>query len=176
MARHTARSSRSRRIFLALWPQPAVRRRIAAHAAHWTFGDDARRYAPADWHVTLHFLGDVAIERVPAIVDGVAVPVEPCELLLDQPQRWPRGLAVVCASRMPEALLDLHTRLSHAVSRLGLNVEARPYRPHLTLARHAGDAAAPIASPPIVWPVHGYALVVSTGQADQRYTVLRRYR
>jgi 2'-5' RNA ligase len=83
-----------------------VRGQIAEHARRWAFTWTSKLYAPADWHVTLHFLGNVPVERVPEIADGADVQVDPIELVLDRPEVWPGGLAVVCASEVPPALAD----------------------------------------------------------------------
>lgn len=133
------------------------------------------RYAPADWHVTLHFIGDVEPDQVRNIAAGAHVPFQPFELVLDQPALWHHGLAVLCATDMPMPLQVLHAQLGQALQQLGLPVETRPYRPHLTLARRADAAVAPSAPAPVVWPVTGFALVVSTGCKDQRYQVIRPY-
>jgi len=173
-----ARSPRppSHRLFLALWPDDTVRCRVREHAQGWFIPPGSVRYGPPDWHVTLHFLGKVLAERVPDIAAGIDVPREPFELVLDQPRIWPRGLAVIGASTIPQALKSLHARVGEALLGLDQAVETRPYRPHLTLARRAEAAVKPDAPVPVAWPVSGFVLVVSTGRADHRYEVLREYR
>lgn len=163
------------RLFLALWPDAAIRRRIAAHAGAWSLPADRGRMSPEDWHVTLHYIGSVAADRVPAVADALEVSCEPFELVLDRPTLWPRGLAVVEASTVPAALEALHGALAEALVAQELPVEQRRFRPHLTLARHAAAAVPPKDAAPIAWPAQGYALVVSTGRPAQRYAVLREY-
>jgi len=165
----------TRRLFLALWPDDNVRGQLLIHAHQWRWPSGCVRYAPADWHVTLHFLGDVAMDQVNAIETSAAVPFEPFELVLDQPELWRHGLAVLGAAEVPMCLAALYAQLGQALRRLDLAVEARPYRPHLTLARHAADASPPSVSAPVRWQVLGFALVVSTGDVAQRYRVLRQY-
>jgi 2'-5' RNA ligase len=162
-------------LFLALWPGPETIRLLAEQASRWTFPADALRYAPHDWHVTLHFLGSVAAERIPVIAAGMEIAFEPFELLLDQPQRWHRGLAVLGASYLPPGLRALHERLGEALNALGQPLEDRPYRPHVTLARRAASAQPPLQADPIVLPGRHFALVVSTGNATRRYEILREY-
>jgi len=166
---------RTQRLFLALWPDDGVRAQIAAHAAHWRWPGTCARYHPADWHATLHFLGNVDADRVPEIAAAANVPCQAFELVLDQPRLWPRGLAVLCATALPAELRALHARLGQALHGLGLALETRPYQAHVTLARHAAAASPPAAAVPVVWPVRGFALVMSTGDTDQRYRVLRQY-
>lgn len=125
--------------------------------------------------MTLHFIGPVDTRQVPDITASVDVTFQPFELALDQPTLWPHGLAVVCASQVPKQLWSLFDRLGQALRELGLLVETRPYRPHLTLARHAEGAIAPATSAPVVWQVSRYVLVVSTGDRGQRYQVIRQF-
>lgn len=169
------RLPRTFRLFLALWPDDALRQAIAEHARGWSLPSDCVRYGPQDWHVTLHFLGSVPTGQVADIAAGMDVPLEPFELALDQPLMWPRGLAVVGAMQVPPALKVLHKRLAEALRALEQAVELRPYRPHLTLARRADGAVRPTAPVAVLWPVRSFALVVSTGRTDHRYEILRTY-
>jgi len=163
------------RMFLALWPDDAGRKALARHIESWTWPEAGDRYRPADWHVTLHFLGKVAAGRLAQLATGLRVPFDAFDLVLDQPERWPRGLAVLGASALPEQLADLHERLARTIALLGLPVEQRRYRPHVTLARHAAAALPPSHWAPVVWPVRGYTLVLSTGRPEERYRVIESY-
>lgn len=172
---HFIMSSDPLRLFLALWPDDAQRRALAAHQAAWQGRDQGNWYAPADWHVTLWFLGAVERTRCTALADACAAPFETCELLLDQAQLWPHGLAVLCASQVPAPLLALRQGLARVARAEGLNLEPRPYRPHVTLARRATSAVAPLGCAPVPWRVDGYALVRSTGDRSSRYEVIHCY-
>jgi len=163
------------RLFLALWPDDDVRVQLAAQVCRWTWPAGSVLYQPSDWHVTLHFIGAVGADWVDAISSELDVPFEPFELRLDQPQVWPRGVAVLCAGTVPHQLRQLHDRIGAALQALGLPVDARPYRAHVTLARRAAGAVVPPGVAPPRWRARGYALVVSTGEKGQRYRVLRQY-
>lgn len=163
------------RLFLALCPGEAVQAALAAHADSWQWNANAARYAPADWHVTLHFIGPVARQRVDELRARLAVPFAPFELRLGQPELWPHGLAVLLPEAVPEGLQRLHAALGQVLQRLGLKTDPRPYRPHFTLARHAALALPPLQRPWLDWRVQGYALMESTGQAQERYRVLQQY-
>lgn len=165
----------SGRLFLALCPDETARAALAAHSQVWQWPADAARYAPADWHVTLHFIGSVPRLRVDELRAALAVPVTPFELRLGQPDLWPHGLAVLLPMAVPEALLQLHARLGQALRRLGLRTDMRLYRPHVTLARRAAQALPPTQWPAFGWPVKDYVLMESTGQPGQRYRVLQHY-
>ncbi len=163
------------RLFLALMPGAAERSALAAHVAAWQWNAQAVCHAPADWHLTLHFIGAVPRAQLGALQEGLVLPpLSPFELRWGKPALWPHGLAVLLPLATPPALQALHTALGQSLRRLGRTVDARTYQPHLTLARHAAQARPP-APPAWGWTVRSYALMASTGQPEARYRVLRRY-
>ena len=162
------------RLFLALWPDAAVRAALREQVLCWGWPDAARRYDEADWHLTLHFLGNLPAERLAGLRTGLAVDVEPFELVLDRAELW-RSIAVLTCEPVAPALLRLHAALGQALQRLGLEPDARPYRPHLTLARSAVGAQLALEPPRIAWPVRGYALVRSTADPRWRYDAVQQY-
>lgn len=166
----------SARLFLALLPDAALTAALVRQRDQWHWSAGAACYAPADWHVTLHFLGLVPRQRLAELRAALDVPVTPFELRLAQPELWPHGLAVVCAEAVPEALQRLHARLGQALQGLGLKTDPRPLRPHITLARHAALAQPPGQRAVLDWHVDGYALMESTGAAGARYRLLQQYR
>lgn len=163
------------RLFLALWPDDPVRQQLQDHLQQWAWPAAVACYLPADWHVTLHFIGSVSAERLPEIMAAAAQEWEPFELVLNRPELWPHGLAVLCAEAVPESLRALHERLGQALRQLDLALEPRAYRPHLTLARRAAAARPPHSVQPVIWPVRSFVLAASTGDQQQRYRVLQRY-
>lgn len=126
-----------KRLFFALDCAPAQRRAIA----QWRrdLGSDIGRPVPsANFHLTLMFVGSVDTVQLPSILaaaDGVKVPDEAVMLVLDRLEVWRSAKALVLApSQTPAALRQLVYALQQALLPLGF-VEARDYRPHLTLAR-----------------------------------------
>lgn len=162
------------RLFLALWPDAATRQAIQAWQAALRWPAGARLTPPAQWHLTLHFIGSVPRVRLPELACGLARPFQPFELQLDGFEGWHHGIAVLRPAQTPPALAALHATLADALQALNLPVEPRPYRPHLTLARHAGGAKLieGHAPPPVHWPARdGYVLAESAGG----YRVLQRF-
>jgi 2'-5' RNA ligase len=161
-----------RRLFFALWPDEPLRAAIAAALAGAPLPGAA--VAPADWHVTLEFLGQVAETRLDELhAVGRSARLPSAELVLDQLDWWRRpALVVAVGGRSPAALVELQSALRGALASAGFRVDARDYRPHLTLARRVASrpALAPIA--PLVWPVTTLALVESTHAAGPRYQPL----
>jgi 2'-5' RNA ligase len=160
------------RLFLALWPDPAVRGALCGWRDAWTWPRGAAPVATGKLHLTLHFLGDQPSERVPGLLAGLAVPFSPFRFDLGMPKVWPHGIAVLEPFAEPDELLQLHADLASALRALGLVPEARKFRPHVTMARRAGKALPPTDWPPLAWDIAGYTLVESLGGT---YTVLKHY-
>ena len=151
------------RLFLALWPDASALEQLVALADGWSWPAQARRTAPGKLHVTLHFIGNVPAARLPDLRAGLEVEWSGCELSFDRATVWPGGIAVLEATRVPAPLARLHADLAERLRELGLPVESRPYRPHVTLARKGFGARAP-AFEPLRWRAGpGYALVRSVG-------------
>lgn len=163
------------RLFLALWPDEAIRQQLVQRRDAWRWPRHASPVADAKLHVTLHFLGSVDEARVPELMEGFRVPVTPFELVLDTATVWHQSIAVLEPSSKPPALLDLHAALAREVDRLGLIVEERPYKPHVTMARRGGGAVPPQTLSPLHWQVDSYALVQSKIGEGGEYQLLQRY-
>ena len=163
------------RLFLALWPDPAIRHALRERRDAWGWPRGASPVHTDKLHLTLHFLGEVPSERVAELRRGFAVPFTPFSLSIGVPKLWSHGIAVLEPHTEPPELLELHANLSAALVALGLQPEARSFRPHVTLARRAGNAAVPPEAAPIVWQIGGYALVESKPGDGGGYTVLQHY-
>jgi 2'-5' RNA ligase len=163
------------RLFVALWPDAAIRSALIAWRDAWAWPRGAAPVRDDKLHMTLHFLGNVASERMDELVQGLAVPFDPFRLTLGQARLWPHGIAVLEPELEPPELSALHTRLGQALLGLGLPPEERRFRPHVTMARRAPGAMAPLDGPRIDWGVGGYALVESRPGNDGGYTVIQRY-
>jgi len=164
-----------KRIFIALWPDRSTAAAVDRTIAPWAWPPGCKRYAPGDLHVTLHFIGGVSGEKIDEIRNALRVPFDPFTLTLDTPQRWPGGLAILCPSLIPGALIGLHQRLGQPLREHRLPVSERPLAPHVTLARRCHHIEMPAVCAPIDWLVQDYALVLSTGDARQRYVLLETY-
>lgn len=173
VATRDASTGGSARLFLALWPDEPALDAIAAWQAAFGWPERARPHAREAWHLTLHFLGDVPRARLPEMVLALRGPVEPFEVELDAATVWHGGIAVLESTRIPPALAALHARLGTVLHALSLRVDERPYRPHVTLARHAQGACVPTA-PGVLprWRASSWALVESAGG---RYTTLAAF-
>lgn len=172
---HGMTSASTARLFLALLPDAAVREELAAWHDAWTWPRSATPVKSGRLHMTLHFLGNVALNRIPELAEAARVPFTPFTLRLHRAVLWPHGIAVLEPAAVPDALLALHASLAGVVHGLGLALDDRPFRPHVTLARRASGATPPGSASIVVWPIAGYALMSSTPDANGAYTVLSDY-
>ena len=164
------------RLFVALWPDPAIRHALRERRDAWDWPRGASPVDTSKLHMTLHFLGGIPTERLPELQAGLAVPFTPFSLSIGVPTLWSHGIAVLEPHEEPPGLLQLHAKLSEALVALGLEPEARTFRPHVTLARRANKAVVPPESAPLQWDIAGYALVESKPGNGGGYTVLQEYR
>ena len=149
------------RLFVALWPGPAARRQLVACRDRQPWPAGARPVPDGALHLTLHFIGAVPVARVDEVAAALDLPSPGFDLVLDRVAAWPHGLVVLEAGHVPDALRQLHADLGAALRRLALPLEARPLRPHVTLARRAGDRRAWVQAEPLHWRVRGHVLVQS---------------
>lgn len=165
----------SDRLFFALWPDPALRQALHARVEGIIASLDGKPQRPDQWHVTLEFLGQVPRERQPRLraaagrVSRSSVTIE-----FDRVEHWHKP-QVVClvASRVPAGLEALVAQLRAALTDAGFATDARPFRPHLTLARKVRSATDSPLDPPFLWQAGGFALVRSvTDPAGSRYEPL----
>ncbi|MDO8317744.1 MAG: hypothetical protein Q8O85_01345 [Rhodoferax sp.] len=56
--------------------------------------------------------------------------------MLDQPMRWSRGLAVLCASEVPVALKRLHEHLGQTLSALDFALDTQHIKKPAVLANN----------------------------------------
>lgn len=130
------------RLFLALNPPAELQERVYEAAAPLREAAPGVRWTPAPkLHATVRFLGEVPDERAPEIAGRVreaCAGFAPIPVTVDRFGAFPtwRRARVVWAgvSWMP-ALELLHDAVERACTSLGFEVEGRPFRPHLTLAR-----------------------------------------
>ncbi|HSB23043.1 MAG TPA: RNA 2',3'-cyclic phosphodiesterase [Burkholderiaceae bacterium] len=165
--------AREPRLFIALWPTPAVRTALRERRDAIAWPRRASVVADDRLHLTLHFIGAVPRVLWPRLLPALQQPCPRIELELETAQLWRHGLVVVPARSAPEPLQALHAALAGALTDLGLPVERRAFRPHVTLARRADGAVLPPPAAPLRWRVHGYVLVDS--DPVDGYRVLARY-
>jgi len=139
------------RTFIAIELPPDIRHRITEHIVQLRTAFPQVR---ASWsrahnlHLTLKFLGDIPVSRIPSLSDAcdeAARQIAPFELLVKgsgtfPPHGKPKVLWIgiedaAASSGGCNSLLSLHAALEDRCAAAGLAREPRAYHPHLTIAR-----------------------------------------
>ncbi|MBA5689785.1 RNA 2',3'-cyclic phosphodiesterase [Rugamonas apoptosis] len=160
-------------MFFALWPEPAERDALAP----WQTLVRGRPVVTANLHLTLAFLGwqpAAAVAPLMAILDELSVP--PLRLEFDMLGYF-SGQRIAWAGMRapPPALLALQEQLTGALARAGFTADSHgPFRPHVTLTRHAPAPEALITTP-VIWQ-HAQVALMRSGTPDGVYRVLRARR
>jgi 2'-5' RNA ligase len=172
-----AREAASRRLFLALWPDAAVRDGIASAAASLPLPPGARALPPDRYHLTLVFLGNVAPAALDAIVGAAeSVQAAPFALSLDRIDGFvDSGVRWIGPSSVPRALAVLHDDLQAALRLVGVRLSPTPFVPHVTLQRKVRMLYVSRLPSPIAWAVGAFMLVQSVPGAADPYRIIGRW-
>lgn len=166
------------RLFFALWPDAGARAGLAAEAAALRRDCGGRATAAGRLHLTLAFLGNVPVARLPELEALAALQdVRPFVLKLDRVGWWPRQRLVWAGTQScPRELEALASALAGALRAGGFSVEHRPFMPHVTLLRDARRAPPRAAFGPLVWHAAGFVLAQSEIlDRGIRYRVVARW-
>lgn len=164
------------RAFFALLPDDRVREALAAVAARLPSGA-GRKVSPANWHLTLAFIGDADIGRLACLHERASATTMPAlTLCLDRLGGFDGSRVWWCGPQVvDEPLLAWVRRLETALEPCGYR-SRQAFRAHVTLIRGARGQPPAETIDPIRWEAHSYALMASRPTpAGVRYEVLARY-
>ncbi len=173
------------RLFFALWPDDALRERLArASAALRQRENPAGRWLqPARYHLTLVFVGDFPQALPPGLAEGVAAAAarlrsRPFELLMDRAGSF-RNREIpwwLGPSTEPPQLRELFQRLREELRSARLPYDANlRLTPHLTVLRNAGRVLPVTPIPSLDWNVGEFVLVHSIVGPQSEYRLLGRW-
>ena len=164
------------RLFFAAWPDARSASALAALAGRLAAEAGGKAMPEAKIHLTLAFLGMVDdSKRAAAIEAANATAWKAFDLAVDRTGSFRRArVAWAGISHPPPPLLALQSRLEGALRDRGIELDDRPFAPHMTLVRNAARAIPGSAIEPIAWRVDAFTLVRSeTGTG--RYVVEERW-
>ena len=175
----TPEKEKSVRMFFALWPDDAERAALAAWqpALHKLCGGHVMR---ADTlHNTLVFLGNTELHRLEALqLAAQEVYGGAFELSFDVARYWGHNRIVYAApDNMPPQLMRLVHGLEQRLVKHHFEFDKRPYKPHVTMLRHAQWSDRPLPEmAKVVWQAKDFALVQSMpDEAGANYRMLARF-
>lgn len=151
------------RLFFAIVPDDAARTRLDALARETARIAGGRASAAHTLHLTLVFVGTVDVEAAAAVRDaGDALRFSPFALRFDRLGSFARArIAWTAPSTIPGELADANRDLVRVLADRGIATEARPYRPHVTLARSCERVVDGPVEPPIAWRADRVVLMSS---------------
>ena len=177
------------RFFFALAPDKSTRAQILA--ARKQLEISGRFIRPANYHLTLLFLGRLSINQQQAVIrQAQKVHIEPFELVLDRFGSFKQNIFWMGMQTLPESLVLLHQQLLSTIlqsDKINLTLdrehETKNYQPHVTLVRKVTTRALlkPAAlqnlpRPDIHWRVHEFILYESVDTSDGvRYQKIKTF-
>lgn len=145
------------RLFTALEIPPDIASMLTLHRGGLV---GARWIEPADYHITLRFLGDVDRRMAHDVHEFLGdIGGHPFEVTLDALGSFggDKPRSVFARVQPGQKLLELQADIERLMRRLGLPPEARKFAPHVTLARLRDvsplDVAQYLGQHPIVRPI-----------------------
>lgn len=172
-------SGRLRRLFFALWPDERLRAELLAWRQR--LGQPGRLVPDHNLHLTLAFLGNQPEEGLADLLtqaDSIQAAqtiqaAAPPALVLDRFGWFPHAQVLWLGGQANPALQDFQQRLSQAMTALGIRLDARPWRPHITLFRKVADRPVLPAAEARHWPPQEFVLVESL--PGRPYEILQRW-
>ena len=156
----------------------ATRAALARIAAALPLERRARRVPDYNLHLTLHFIGNVALDVADCLRDAARnADGDGFELAIDGVGYFSRPrVGWLGPGEIPDALRRLHAELGHELTHCGYVPEAREFSPHVTVARKLGKPLVADGFEPLHWKVDNFALVESRScDSGVRYEVLESY-
>lgn len=165
-------------LFFALRPSDVALRNLCGFAAGLELSAGSLRVPPENCHVTLAFVGDVAIEDVASIRKIGTENAMSCGVVsLDTCEFWSTSRVLVATGEVSSGLSILAGRLQTAVAAHRADHPTEPqWRPHVTLARKVLQPPVLQAMSPISWTADSFVLMSSQRlEGRSVYTVVDTY-
>jgi len=179
------------RLFASL-PFPVYAQEQVANYIHSlvpVFGRARPSWVPREnLHLTLHFFGEIESQttiRLQALLADAAhlcppLHVSTAKLSILPSLKAPRVLYIATEIRPAEPLAELVVRLRGIAAQIGAEVDTRPWKAHLTIARFRIPWAPELVSlpepPKLAFPIDAFELMQSRlDRSGAVYSVLDRY-
>lgn len=144
---------------------------------------DLRMIASGNWHLTLHFFGDLPTRQVEAcapVLAAIGQRHAPIELHFDALTLFPNLTRAHVLALLParnDALLALEQDVRESLAQAGFNVERRRFKPHVSVARIKGTRVPEADDLPAAVSVHarfGHMALMQSEllESGARYTPL----
>ena len=166
------------RLFFAIWPEIQLADELNALGRQQRQQAGGRQMRADTLHMTLAFLGDQPLERLPDLcVAAGRVHAECFDLRLDRVAGWRANrLCYAAPSFVPPALLLLAKQLRECLGAAGFTFDGKAFKPHVTLLRNLQAIPEEQVIQPIDWTAKEFLLMQSLPASEgTRYKVLGRW-
>ena len=165
-------------MFFALWPDIGVRGQLMRQGLkmHRLLGGKLTREESV--HLTLVFLGDVSLQRLPDLqARAASVRFEAFVLPIERAGCWRHNnIGWVGPNQTPATLATLVADLEQALGEEGFRFDHRAYSAHITLLRKARCVEMDSGVAAFDWKVNDFVLVCSQLSSEgSRYTIVGRW-
>ncbi len=129
------------RLFIALQLPDAVRLRLDRVVDQLRPIISARWIRSDHWHITLKFLGETPDPQLPPLIEALQTITVPPSIQLKPtgilffPPRGPARIVAAAMDDMGRRCAALQAQIDSACQQIGFPLDARPWAPHVTLAR-----------------------------------------
>jgi len=175
-----AEKRKSRRLFLALWPDELTRKRLAEVQRKLGKNErlrKARAVPVANLHITTHFLGAVnedIYRQLEALLPEVNAAAS--TLVIDRWGYFPKAKVLWLGGDSNAALADLVEQTQTCIQACIDGYAQKRFVPHITIFRKARHPLEVDDFDPIEWRIDRFALVESvTHPQGAEYTVLQEW-
>ena len=173
--------SRRANTFFALQPPPAIAEAVEQLQVRLARDLPAgvRPIPPANYHITLAFLGTVdeaAMPTLRGVADGLSMPT--ARFALDRLGRFPPArVGWLGCTEISPSLGDFQEELTASLRAAGFTLDERPWVPHLTLYRNLRTALPKVVPDPLGWRCESFVLLrTDSGKAGPVYRIQGRWK
>lgn len=130
------------RLFIGIPLADAAVAELAGACTGLRSDDDGLRWsAPDSWHITLQFLGNTTADQLHCLTLRLSeLRAAPVPIQLGGLGLFDRAGVFYAGVELTPELIVLHEGVTAATAPCGFEPEARPYHPHVTLARAKGQS------------------------------------
>jgi len=167
----------SRRLFFALWPDDNVRQQLTQIKNKAGQCHQGKTMQPANLHLTLVFLGNVNQQQYDCIVDQAEqITFSPFDLCLGHIAAFQKAKVLwLGLQERPDALMLLAESLHQQAADCGIQLDNKPFNPHVTLMRKVSRLHK-MEIEPVSWSVDHFCLVEShTYPEGVQYKVIKTW-
>ncbi|ESS66802.1 2'-5' RNA ligase [Methyloglobulus morosus KoM1] len=150
-----------KRLFFAIWPDECTRQQCVK-IANAVVPEQAHSVQAANIHVTLLFLGNIDPDKEERFKQALAAVQAPrMTLCFDKLSFWKKPGILCLTTTNPSPEIESFVEVLSKLARgLGIPIDERPFKPHVTLAKKVKNQVS-LGFDPIIWHSSSFSLVES---------------